>query len=273
VITLTEAGYEYEDGTRALCDVSVELQSGELTAIVGPNGSGKSTLAKLVTGLLLPTRGSVAVDGHDTRTSRPEEIRRLVSLAWQNPDNQLVCGVVEDDIAFGPENLGLRPGEVRRRIEETLDRLDLAHLRSASIHRLSSAQKQLVAVAGAMAIEARYLILDEVTSRLDPASSHLLLDALTAWARERGCGIVMITHVMSEVLRADGVCRLERTGEDGGRLAAVGTPDRILRDAKLSDSITMETPLFDTLYRLDRLGVHLNGRPDTIDGLVELLCS
>ena len=215
MIRFSDVAYEYAESMPALSGASVEFHPGVINAIVGPNGSGKSTLARLMMGLLQPTRGLVEVDGHDTRNTPPSVIRRLVSLAWQNPDNQLVCGVVEDDIAFGPENLGLNPAQIRGRVNEVLDRLALTDLRLASIHNLSSAQKQVLAVAGAMAIAPRYLILDEVTSRLDPAAAHSLLDALAGWAQDHQSGIIMITHVMSEVLRAASVCRLETRLEGG----------------------------------------------------------
>jgi energy-coupling factor transport system ATP-binding protein len=272
MIRFSDVGYEYGEDTPALCGASLELGPGGITAVVGPNGSGKSTLAQLMMGLLLPTRGLVEVDGHDTRVTPPSVIRRLVSLAWQNPDNQLVCGVVEDDIAFGPENLGLSPSTVRNRVDEILSRLELTELRRSSIHNLSSAQKQVLAVAGAMAIEPRYLILDEVTSRLDPAAAHTLLDALACWAHDHQSGIIMITHLMSEVLRAGSVCRLETRPEGGGYVAMVGSPQRILHDAKFSETVTLETPLYDILFRLDQLGVRLNGTPENVDGFVDLLC-
>lgn len=272
MIRFTNAGYTYLDGTPALAGTSVEFRPSEITAVVGPNGAGKSTLAKMTMGLLLPTEGTVEIDGHDTRTSDPSLIRSLVGLAWQNPDNQLVCGVVEDDVAFGPENLGLRPREIEARIDEIVDRLGLKEIRSASIYNLSSAQKQVVAVAGAMAIGPRYLILDEVTARLDSASAHFLLEAVAGWARDHNSGVIMITHQVSEVLRANWVCRLHISAEGSGHIALVARPHEVLRDAKFSEDVVLDTPLYDTLFRLDQLGVHLSDLPDTVDGLVDALC-
>lgn len=272
MIRLQEVVYSYDGGTTALSEASVELRPSQVTAIVGPNGSGKSTLAKLMMGLLLPSKGHVEVDGHDTRRTPPAVIRSLVSLAWQNPDNQLVCGVVEDDVAFGPENLGLKVHEINRRVNEVLERLDLTTLRTASVHSLTSAQKQLVAVAGAMAIEPRYLILDEVTARLDPASAHSLLDSTVNWSRDHDAGVVMITHQLSEVLRADQVCRLETSPDGPGRIAAHSSPDEILRDAKFSEDVSLETPLYDMSFHLEELGVRLGQTPETVDDLADLLC-
>jgi len=271
VIDFADVTYRYPDGTNALTGASVSFQSGEITAIVGPNGSGKSTMARLMMGLLLPTDGRILVDEQDTRTTPASVIRRLVGLAWQNPDNQLVCGVVEDDIAFGPENLGLTTTEIAERIDEAEDLLQLGDIRTTSIHSLSSAQKQLVAVAGAMALRPSYLILDEVTARLDPSSSHRLLDGIRVWARDHRSGVIMITHHLSEVLRADRVCRLEAL-PSGGRVAAFGSPDEILRDAKHDDDVALESPLYDTIFRLEQNGVHLAGVPETVDELVEQLC-
>ena len=272
MISFEDVAYEYDSGTRALSGATVEFHSSEVTAIVGPNGSGKSTLAKLMTGLLMPTAGRILIDEVDTRYTSPRLIRSLVGLAWQNPDNQLVCGVVEDDIAFGPENLGLRVHEIHRRVDEVTDRLQLESIRASSVRSLSSAQKQLVAVAGAMAIEPRYLVLDEVTSRLDPGAAHMLLEAVTGWARDHDAGVVMITHLMSEVLRAHKVCRLEQQPDNGGRIARTGAPDEVLRDEKLAEGVSLKTPLYDTVYRLDQLGVRLPELPETVDDLVDLLC-
>lgn len=272
MIHLSEAEFFYEDSQPAISSANVDFHPSEIVAIVGPNGSGKSTLARLMMGLLIPTSGVAEIDGRDTRTTPPSLIRSLVGLAWQNPDNQLVCGVVEDDLAFGPENLGLSVPDIRRRVAEVVERLNLESIKTASIHTLSSAQKQLVAVAGAMAIEPRYLILDEATARLDPAAAHDLLEAVCSWAPDHKAGIIMITHQLSEVLRADRVCRLELTPGGWGRIADQGPPDEILRDAKVSEDIALETPFYDTLFRLDQLGVHLGTVPETVDGLVELLC-
>lgn len=272
MIRFKNVGFEYESGTTALTDVSVEFDNSCLTSVVGPNGCGKSTMARLMMGLLLPSTGSVEVDGYDTRSAPANLIRSLVGLAWQNPDNQLVCGVVEDDIAFGPENLGLRIPEVNRRVDEVIERLALNDVRSLSIHTLSSAQKQVVAVAGAMAIEPRYLILDEVTSRLDPVAAHVLLDAVAEWARDHKVGVIMITHLMAEVLRSDSVCRFAASPEGGGQIAVTGSPDAILREAMNSDEVVLETPLYDMLFRLGELGVRLDRMPETVAGLVDQLC-
>ncbi len=272
MIRLTDAGFVYPDGHSALSGVNVEFRAGEVTAIVGPNGAGKSTLARLVMGLLMPTQGTVEVDDYDTRTAPPALIRSLAGYAWQNPDNQLVCGIVEDDVAFGPENLGLPVSEIEQRVEEVLEVVGLAHLRSSSIHGLSSAQKQQIAVAGAMAIYPRYLILDEVTSRLDTGTSRQLLDSVMAWTKDRNIGIIMITHQLAEVLKADWVCRMEVSPAGSGHIAICDRPAVVLRSAKLSEGIFLQTPLYDIVYHLEHLGVRLAEVPDSVDGLVELLC-
>lgn len=272
MIRLTNVSYAYPTGVAALNDISVGFPPGRVTAIIGPNGSGKSTIAKLAAGLLQPDSGSIDVDGLTGRGGDPWTVRRSVSLAWQNPDNQIVCGIVEDDLAFGPENLGLEPAEIEHRIARIVELLGLAALREASVHRLTSARRQLLAVAGAMALEPRYLILDEVTSRLDAATSNNLLDAVLGWAREREAGVIMISHQMGEVLRAHQVIRLERDSNGAGRIAHVASPDEVLRDAAEVVELRVETPLRDVIQRLKQLGVEVPGQPVTAEDLVMLLC-
>ena len=188
--------------------------------------------------------------------------RGLVSLAWQNPDNQLVCDIVEDDIAFGPENLGMSVNEIESRIDEVVTRLDLSDVRTASVHGLSSAQKQVIAVAGAMAMEPKYLVLDEVTARLDPAAAYKLLDAIRLWSSDHRAGVVMITHHMSEVLLADWAVRLSTEDGDGaGCVAAQGTPSEVLESTPVDPDIVQLAPLDHTLRRLSRMGVMLPNTP------------
>jgi len=272
VIRLRQVGFEYPNRTAALSDVNLDIEPGRLTAIIGPNGSGKSTLARLLLGLLIPSTGTVEVEGLDTSTADPAVLRRLVGLAWQNPDNQLVCGVVEDDVAFGPENLGLPAHEVDDRVDFVLEILNLSDLRFRSIQTLTLAQKQVVAVAGVMALRPRYLVLDEVTSRLDPAAAQDLLASVGRWARQYDAGVVMVTHRLTEILPADAVCRLEPTQAGGGRVAAFAKPDEVLREARHDPDSGLESPLFDIVLTLEDLGVDLPPNVATPEEVVEALC-
>jgi energy-coupling factor transport system ATP-binding protein len=271
MITFSAVSFDY-DGLPVLQDVSLAFREGETTALIGPNGAGKSTLARLALGLLLPSSGTVEIDGLSTAQVAPSVVRRLVGLAWQNPDNQLVCGIVEEDVAFGPENLGLPVREINRRVDEVLERLRLTHLRSTPVQRLSAAEKQLVAVAGAMTIQPRYLILDEVTARLDPSAAHEFLEAVTGWATDHSSGIVMITHHLAELMRADSVVRLEKSPSGAGVLGSQGLARDVLREAKVDEDLAMETPLYNVVHHLELSGVTLQPLPETMEQLIEALC-
>lgn len=271
MIHFSRVSYRYPSGTVALRDVSITVEAGRITAVIGANGSGKSTIARLMAGLILPTEGTVEIEGLSTRGADPTAIRSRVALTWQNPDNQLVCGIVEDDIAFGPENLGLARDEISDRIEEIAARLGLGKLRRAPVHNLSSAEKQMVAIAGAMAMQPRFLILDEVTSRLDAYSAQTVLNAVSQWARDHNSAVVMITHQMSEILRADQVIRFE-PGSGGGRMVEAGAPQDVLRNAKSSDGEILQSPLYDSILRLEKLGVPIDEAVETVEDLVAALC-
>lgn len=272
MIRLDNVSYRYPNGTPAVNDVSVTIPEKGVTAIIGPNGAGKSTIARLLAGLLAPASGSVEVDGMNTYTADPVDVRSLVSLAWQNADNQLVCGIVEDDVAFGAENLGISRQEIRARVDEIVSILGLEEVRHSSIFNLSSAQKQVAAIAGAMAVRPRYLVLDEVTSRLDGDVARLVLDGVTQWARRHCAAIVMITHTMSEILRSSQVIRLEGVPGRGGQVAETGMPADVLRNAKSEKGVVLQSRLYDTVLRLEALGVEIEATVETVDDLVEFLC-
>ncbi|MDP2234545.1 MAG: ATP-binding cassette domain-containing protein, partial [Actinomycetota bacterium] len=187
----------------AVVDVGFECRAGETVAVLGANGSGKSTLARLTNALLVPASGCVTVDDIDTADpDRTWEIRERVGLVFQNPDNQIVGTVVEEDVAFGPENLGLAREEIRRRVDSALAAVGLAGMERREPHRLSGGQKQRLAIAGALAMRPAYLVLDEPTSMLDPAGREGVLSILSALAAA-GHGIVHVTHHLADVVRAD----------------------------------------------------------------------
>lgn len=224
---------------RALCGVDLAVKKGEFLAVVGPNGSGKSTLARHFNALLLPVEGTVLVDGLDT--TRPEnlwEIRRRVGMVFQNPDNQIVSALVEEDVAFGAENLGLPPEEVRERVEEALELTGLARYRRHAPHLLSGGQKQRLAIAGVLAMRPACLVLDEPGAMLDPAGRRELVSTLERLNRSRGVTVVLVTHFMEEAARADRVVVMS-----GGRPVLAGTPAEVFAEAELLDEMGLELPV------------------------------
>ena len=216
--------YSYPSGDdgyiQALKSVSLAVERGEFVALVGCNGSGKSTLARLANGLILPDYGVVSVDGKSTaEKSNLYEIRKKIGVVFQNPDNQMVTTIVEDDVAFGPENLGLPPAEIRERVDWALDCVGMRDYATSGPTRLSGGQKQRVAIAGVLAIKPELMILDEATGMLDPDGRKEVLDVVTRLNRKENMAVVMITHFMEEAAQADRIIILDRGGvtADGGR--------------------------------------------------------
>lgn len=222
----------------ALDDVTLTLSTGELLAVVGANGSGKSTLARLCNGLLVATQGSVRVDGLDP--ADPEhtwDVRSRVAMVFQDPDNQIVGTVVEDDVAFGPENLGVAPAEIRRRVDAALAAVGLAGLERREPHLLSEGQKQRLAVASALAMEPAYLVMDEPCAMLDPEGRTDVLALADTLSHDGGHGVLLVTHDLADVAVADRVAVLDR-----GVLTYLGTPDGLLGDADAVASAGLEMP-------------------------------
>ena len=220
--------YQPESGApiRALRDVSLTIAPGEYVALIGRNGSGKSTLAKLLNGLLQPTAGRVLVDGMDTRDlTHLREIRRRVGMVFQDPDDQIVATVVEEDVAFGPENLGFPRDEIRTRVEEALETVGLSAHRHRPPHMLSAGQRQRVAIAGVLAMAPRYLILDEATAMLDPQGRYDVLEVVRR-LHQAGMAIVHITHAMEEAAEAERVVVLH-----AGRIVADGPTREVFAQA------------------------------------------
>jgi energy-coupling factor transport system ATP-binding protein len=237
MIEVRDTVYRYPAGTQpALRGVSLQIGAGDVVGIVGPNGSGKSTLGRLLKGLVLPDTGAVSVDGVDTRTEGLE-VRRLVGLVFQNPNSQIVNAVVENEIAFGPENQALPPEEIRRRVDMAVRAVGLQGHERAECHALSMADKQRVALAAVMAMEPRYLILDEPTAWLEPAARWRLLQAVIDWARERNAGLILVTHRMDEAQ----VCgRLY--GMLDGKIEIAGTPEEVLQNEVARKRLALAIP-------------------------------
>ncbi len=215
--------YEADEGEKpvnAVDGVSLEVEEGSFVAVVGHNGSGKSTLARLFNGLLLPDSGSVTVFGMDTKDEKQiYSIRSSVGMVFQNPDNQMVASVVEDDIAFGPENLGLPRDEIIRRVDRALEQVGMSEYRKSTPFRMSGGQKQRLAIAGVLAIRPKVIVLDEATAMLDPKGRREVMDVIHALNKEEKMTVIHITHYMEEVLEAERVIVM-----DGGKIAVDDTP-------------------------------------------------
>ncbi|MEW6398787.1 MAG: energy-coupling factor transporter ATPase [Bacillota bacterium] len=252
----------------ALVDVSLEVQEGEFVVIVGHNGSGKSTLAKHLNALLIPTRGDVWVDGINTRDrSRIWEIRERVGMTFQNPDNQLVATLVEDDVAFGTENLGVPPAEIQARVDEAMALMGITSLREKAPHMLSGGQKQRVAIAGVLAMRSRYIVMDEPTSLLAPLAREEVMEAIRVLRRE-GIAVVLVTHFMHEAVEADRVVVME-----GGRIIMTGPPREVFARVDELRALSLDVPLVTQLaVELHRLGLPVPGEVLTVEELMAHLC-
>lgn len=246
-LTFTYPGTEDQVNTRALRGVDVTIEHGSFVVILGHNGSGKSTLAKTFNAVLLPSGGKVYVEGMDTMDeSLLLEIRRRVGMVFQNPDNQIVANVVEEDVAFAPENLGVPTEEIRRRVDDALAAVDMTAFMTHAPHLLSGGQKQRVAIAGVIAMEPECIVLDEATAMLDPIGRQEVLSAVHKLNREKGITVVLITHHMNEAEEADRVIVM-----DDGRIALDGTPKEVFTQVEPLRTMGLTVP--DTVDLLDRL--------------------
>ena len=212
MIRIESLSYSYDGSRNVLENISLEVRRGEFISLIGPNGCGKSTLMRLMNGLLTPCSGCVTVDGIDTKSVKElPRVRQLVGMVFQNPDTQIVGMTVEEDVAFGPGNLGLPPAEIRRRVDRSLERAGILELASRAPHSLSSGEKQLVAVSGVLAMEPGYLILDEATAYLDPAGKGRVLEVVSELNRE-GIAVIHVTHHMDDAAKAGRVIVMAGNG-------------------------------------------------------------
>ncbi|MFG6358660.1 MAG: energy-coupling factor transporter ATPase [Acetatifactor sp.] len=269
--------YEYlrrdEDGnvegvTKAVNDVSLRVRRGDFIAIVGHNGSGKSTLAKHLNAILQPTQGTVWVDGIDTREEdRVWEIRQRAGMVFQNPDNQIIGQIVEEDVGFGPENLGVPTREIWQRVEQSLQAVGMYQYRTHSPNKLSGGQKQRVSIAGVLAMHPECIILDEPTAMLDPSGRREVIRAVRELNREDGVTVILITHYMEEVIHADHVYVM-----DQGRIAMEGTPREIFSQVERLKELRLDVPQVTLLaYELQQRGLKLPGGILTTQELVKAL--
>lgn len=255
--------------TLALDNVSLTVNRGEFVAVLGMNGSGKSTLARHFNSLLLPSDGQVLVDGMDTRDDKHLwSIRDRVGMVFQNPDNQIVAAVVEEDVAFGPENQGRPSAEIRQRVEEALTAVGMVHMRERAPHLLSGGQKQRVAIAGALALRPACLVLDEPTAMLDPSGRREVVEVVHRLNRELGMTVVWITHFMEEAVLADRVVVMA-----GGKVALEGAPREVfVQSSRLRELRLDVPPAVAAAERLRARGVDLPEGILTLDELVDALC-
>lgn len=249
--------YRYEGekpGKEVLSGVTIDIHEGEFVALLGHNGSGKSTLAKHFNAMLLPAGGRVLVEGLDTLKEEDKyEIRRRVGMVLQNPDNQLVASIVEEDVAFGPENLGLPPEEIRARVDDALKAVEMYEYRHNAPYKLSGGQKQRVAIAGIIAMRPKSIVLDEPTAMLDPRGRTEVMNTIRKLNREKGITIVLITHYMDEAVQADRVVVM-----DDGKILVDGAPRKVFSQVELLKAHQLDVPQATELcYQLRACGYSL----------------
>ena len=248
--------YELEDEgiVNAVNDFSLEVPEGQFLAVLGHNGCGKSTVAKLINGILVPNKGKVTVEGMDTSDEeKTVDIRKTVGMVFQNPDNQIVATIVEDDVAFGPENLGVEPSEIRKAVDSALKAVGMYEFRKREPHRLSGGQKQRVAIAGVIAMNTKCIVMDEPTAMLDPQGRKEVMDTVMKLNKEFGITVILITHYMDEAVKADRVVVM-----DGGRIAIDGTPKEVFRNVERMKKLGLDVPQATELaYRLRKKGFKL----------------
>lgn len=262
---------QYEDGVaaRAVDGVSLEIERGSFTAIIGRNGSGKSTLAKNINALLIPSSGAVYVNGTDTRNEEHLwEVRRTVGMVFQNPDNQLVSTIVEDDVAFGPENMGIPPEEIRKRVDEALKAVGMYEHRKKAPHLLSGGQKQRVAIAGTIAMKPECIVFDEPTAMLDPSGRRDVMKIIKGLNKE-GITVVLITHFMEEAAEADRVVIMDR-----GKVLMDGTPCEIFAQSDKIREINLDVPAaVEMAERLRKSGIVVPQNIISAEELIEWVLS
>ncbi|MSR90426.1 energy-coupling factor transporter ATPase [Inconstantimicrobium porci] len=253
----------------ALNGVNLSVKKGEFLVVLGHNGSGKSTIAKHMNVLLLPSGGKVYVDGMDTEDeSNLWEIRKTAGMVFQNPDNQLVATIVEEDVAFGPENIGVEPAEIRKRVDESLKKVGMYEYRKHAPHLLSGGQKQRVAIAGILAMKPKCIIFDEPTAMLDPSGRKEVLNAIKQINKENGITIVLITHYMDEAAQADRIVVM-----DNGEIKLEGTPRKVFSNVELMKNLGLDVPQVTELaYELKKSGIDISIEILNIDEMVNALC-
>ena len=272
IIIIDQLSFSYqreeEKKKKAVDQVSLTFRKGSFTAILGKNGSGKSTLAKQLNGLLLPTEGVVYVGGFDTREEEHVwDVRQTAGMVFQNPDNQLVSAIVEDDVAFGPENLGIDPEEIRRRVDKSLEAVNMGKFRKKPPHLLSGGQKQRIAIAGVVAMKPQCIIFDEPTAMLDPKGRQEIMSIIRE-LHEEGITVILITHFMEEAAEAERVIVMNE-----GRVLLDGSPAEVFSQRQLLHSVNLDIPLAVELAgKLREKGIPVPENIISTEEMVEYLC-
>lgn len=261
--------YEDENAKQILKDIDLEIKEGEFLALLGHNGSGKSTLAKLINGLLIPGEGDVLVDGMNTKNEEEIwNISRNAGMVFQNPDNQLVATIVEDEVAFGPENLGIEPDEIRKRVDKALEDVGMSDYKKNAPHLLSGGQKQRVAIAGILAMSPKYIILDEPTAMLDPSGRREVIDTLVKLNKEENKTIILITHYMEEAAISDRVVVME-----DGNIVLSGKPREVFSQVEEIKKLGLDVPQVTELaYELKKEGIEISTEVLNIEEMVKEIC-
>lgn len=259
---------ESDQSVSVFSNLNFSIERGSFTAVLGHNGCGKSTMAKLLNGLNQPSEGIVTVNGFDTTDEKHEfEVRKTVGMVFQNPDNQLVSTILEEDVAFGPENLGVPPDEIRKRVDDALKAVGMYEYRRHDTHKLSGGQKQRVAIAGMLAMEPECLVLDEPTAMLDPKGRSEVMSTIEMLNKERGMTIVLITHYMDEAARADRVAVM-----DGGKIILDGTPKSVFKNVQMLKKIGLDVPQpTELVNKLNKEGFDLADDILYVDECVEAI--
>ena len=268
IIEFKNVDFRYADEeSDALNGLNLEFYEGQFTCVLGHNGSGKSTMAKLINALEYPTSGSVITYGYDTSDEKNEiPIRRKVGMVFQNPDNQIVATIVEDDVAFGPENLGVPREEIRRRVDEALRLVDMYDYRKHEPHRLSGGQKQRVAIAGVIAMQTNCIVLDEPTAMLDPKGRREVMNALLKLKNDLGISVILVSHFIDEAVKADRVVVM-----NDGKACLDGSPAEVFSHSALLKNIGLAVPKpMELAVSLKENGVDLKETPLTTEEFIKL---
>lgn len=273
ILEVKNVTYEYTDEEKtfaAVKNLSLNIERGSFTVILGHNGSGKSTLAKMLNGLNKPTSGDVFADGINTKDEETEiEVKRKVGMVFQNPDNQIIASIVEEDVAFGPENLGIPPKEIEKRVEEALKAVDMWEFRKSTPHHLSGGQKQRIAIAGIIAMQPECLVLDEPTAMLDPKGRAEIISTLHRLNRDKGITVVLITHYMEEAENADRVIVM-----NDGEIIADDKPKVIFSDVERLKKVGLDVPqTAELLYNLKKNGFAVDTHALSIKEAAEQIIS